>query len=307
MNKDAFNDSLYCFDEPDAHLNTRIQGKLLNELYRVIPGDSQIWIATHSIGMVRAAQEIRAKHAEHVVFLDMGFGPDGESRDYDQPQTIEPADPNLRFWKRHYAVALDDMAKLLAPNCVVLCEGSTEGDDPALDESCYNKIFANEFPQTLFVSVGSATNVEKRLGDLLPILNQIVSSTTIKRFRDRDDLSPEEIDVKRTEGVCVISEYRNLESMLLSDGVLSRLCARHGKTDRFDAIRTARDNALTGDQHAPNDLKPAAQAVHHAARTELKMSSPGETNHAFMRDVLAPLVTADTPEYEKLRDDIFGQ
>ena len=307
VNKAAFDSSLYCVDEPEAHLSTRLQGKLLNELYRVIQGDSQLWLATHSIGMVRAAQEIRAEHAEHVVFLDMGFGPDGESRDYDQPQTIEPADPDRRFWKRHYAVALDDMAELLAPDCIVLCEGSMEGDDPSLDESCYNKIFANEFPQTLFVSVGSATNVEKRLGDLLPILNRIVSSTKIKRFRDRDDLSPEEIEVKRTEGVCVISEYRNLESMLLSDGVLSRLCARHGKTDRFDAIRTARDNALTGDKHAPNDLKPAAQAVHHAARTELKMSSPGETNHAFMRDVLAPLVTADTPEYEKLRDDIFGQ
>ena len=309
VNKAAFDDSIYCVDEPEAHLNTRIQGKLLKELYRMIPGDSQIWIATHSIGMVRAAQKIRAEHAEHVVFLDMGFGPDGESRDYDQPQTIEPADPDPRFWKRHYAVALDDMAELLAPDCIVLCEGSMKGDDPALDESCYNKIFAKKFPRTLFVSVGSATNVEKRLGDLLPILDRIVSATTIKRFRDRDDLSPEEIEVKRTEGVRVISEYRNLESMLLSDGVLSRLCDSLGKTDRFEAIQTARDNALTrdGDQHAPDDLKPAAQAVHHAARTELKMSSPCETNHAFMRDVLAPLVTANTPEYEKLRDDIFGQ
>ena len=309
VNKDAFNDSLYCFDEPDAHLSTRIQGKLLNELCRVIPGDSQIWIATHSIGMVRAAQEIRAKHAEHVVFLDMGFGPDGESRDYDQPQTIEPADPNLRFWKRHYAVALDDMAKLLAPNCVVLCEGSTEGDDPALDESCYNKIFANEFPQTLFVSVGSATKVEKRMSDLLPLLDRIVSGTKIVRFRDRDGLTPEEIEDKRTQGVRVMSEYRNIESMLLSDGVLSRLCNSLGKTDHFDAIRTSRDEALAhaGSQHADDDLKPAAQAVHQAARAILKLPRPGETAHAFMRAVLAPLVTANTPEYIKLKGVIFDQ
>ena len=309
VNKAAFDDSLYCIDEPEAHLSTRLQGKLLKELYRIIPGDSQLWLATHSIGMVRAAQEIRSEHAEHVVFLDMGFGQDGEPLDYDQPQTIEPADPDYGFWTQHYAVALDDMAELLAPDRIVLCEGSTKGGDPALDESCYNRIFAREFPRTLFVSVGPATKVEKRMGDLLPVLKQIVGATSIVRFRDRDALTPQGIKVKRAEGVCVMSGYRNIESMLLSDGVLSRLCDSLGMSDRFEVIRTVRDNALTcaGVQRTTDDLKPAAQAVHHAARVQLGLPRPGESTNAFMRDVLAPLVTADTPEYEKLRDDIFAQ
>ena len=309
VNKAAFNDSLYCVDEPEAHLSTKVQGALLKELYRLVPGDSQLWLATHSIGMVRAAQEIRAEHQEHVVFLDMGFRPDGKPRDYDEPQTIEPADPDHGFWSRHYAVALDDMAELLAPDRIVLCEGSTEDDDPALDESCYNRIFAREFPRTRFVSVGAATKVEKRMGDLLPVLEQIVGGTSIMRFRDRDDLTPEEITLKRAEGVRVMSGYRNIESMLLSDCVLSRLCDSLGMTDRFDAIRTARESALArpGVQHVTDDLKPAAQAVHQAARTQLALSRPGESKHAFMRDVLAPLVTAGTPEYEMLRGDIFGQ
>ena len=268
-NRAAFDDSLYCVDE----------------------------------------QEIRAEHAEQVVFLDMGFGPDGEPRDYDQPQTIEPADPDHRFWTRHYAVALDDMAKLLAPDCIVLCEGSTEGDDPSLDESCYNRIFAREFSSTRFVSVGAATKVEKRMGDLLPVLEQIIGGTSIIRFRDRDDLTPEEVEVKHADGVRVMSAYRNIESMLLSDGVLSRLCVGLGRSDCVDAIRTARDTALARGavQHATDDLKPAAHAVHQAARAELQMPRAGETKHAFMRDVLAPLVAPGTPEYEKLRCNIFGQ
>ena len=309
MNKAAFNDSLYCIDEPEAHLSTKLQGKLRKELYRLIPSESQLWLATHSIGMVRAAQEIRAEHPDHVVFLDMGFDRDGEPRDYDEPQIVEPADPDHGFWTRHYAVALDDLAKLLAPDLIVLCEGSTEDDDPALDESCYNRIFAREFPRTRFVSVGPATKVEKRMGDLLPLMERIIGGTSIIRFRDRDDLTPEEIKVKRAEGVRVMSAYRNIESMLLSDGVLSRLCDSLGMSDRFNEIRTARDNALTraGVQHATDDLKPAAQAVHQAARAQLKLSRAGESKHAFMRDVLAPLVTADTPEYEKLKGDIFGQ
>ena len=106
-----------------------------------------------------------------------------------------------------------------------------------------------------------------------------------------------------------MSAYRNIESMLLSDGVLSRLCTSDGKADRLAAIQSARDEALVRahGHHAPDDLRPAAQAVHHAARRELQLPQPGETKDAFMRDVLAPLVTARTAEYENLKSDIFGQ
>ncbi|MCS1408253.1 MAG: Chromosome partition protein Smc [Verrucomicrobia subdivision 3 bacterium] len=303
VNKVAFNDSLYCIDEPEAHLSTKLQGKLLNELYRLIPENCQLWLATHSIGLVKTAQKMRVQNPDHVVFLDMGFDPDGEPLNYDCSQTIEPACPDHTFWTRHYAVALDDMAKLLAPDRIVLCEGSTEGDDSAFDESCYNKIFAREFPQTRFISVGSATNVERRMSDLLPVLEQIVSGTSIVRFRDRDDLTPDEIQRKRTEGVRVLSEYRNIESMLLSDGVLLRLCESHNKSDCFKAIQTARDDAIA---RMGDDYKDAAQAVHLAARTQLNLLRSGETKQAFMRDVLAPLVTAGTLEYESLKDAIFG-
>ena len=268
VNKVAFNDSLYCIDEPELHLNTKLQGTLLKELFRLVPDNSQLWLATHSIGMVRTAQEIRADHPGDVVFLDMGFRPDGKSRNYDEPQTIEPADPDHSFLSRHYAVALDDMAELLAPDRLVLCEGSTQDDDhPALDESCYNRIFAREFPRTRFISVGPATTVEKRMRDLLPVLERIIRGMKIVRFRDRDALTPEEIDDKRTEGVRVMTGYRNIESMLLSDGVLSRLCDSHGRPDCFAAIKTARDNPLArlGVKCATDDLKPAAQAVHQAA------------------------------------------
>ena len=307
INKDSFNNSLYCLDEPEAHLSTKVQGKLLKELYQLIPRSSQLWIATHSIGMVRAAQEILSEYPKQVIFLDMGFQANGELRDYDYPQIIKPADPNHDFWLRHYSVALDDMAKLLAPDRIVLCEGSTVDDDPGLDEACYNRIFAREFPRTCFVSVGPATVVEKRMGDLLPVLERIIDGTSILRFRDRDNLTLEEIEEKRAQGVKVMSAYRNIESMLLSDGVLSRLCDTLGKSDRFGTMQMARDDALghASGQHAMDDLKPAAQAVHQAARTQLKLSRAGESKHAFMRDVLAPLITADTPEYKALRHDIF--
>lgn len=308
VNKAAFDDSIYCIDEPEAHLNTKVQGTLLRELYRLVPDKSQLWLATHSIGMVRTAQELRSENPEHVVFLDMGFQSDGSMRDYDHPQVIEPAEPNYDFWSRHYTVALDDMSELLAPDCIVLCEGSREDGETGLDESCFNRIFAQEYPRTRFISVGAATEVEKRMRDLLPLLNRVVGGAAIVRFRDRDNLTPEEIDDRRRSGVRVLSEFRNLESMLLTDNVLSRLCLSVGMPECAVEMLQARDEALArrGVQSAGDDCKPAVQAVHHAARTILKMPRAGESKHAFMRDVLAPLVMPGTPEYEQLRRDIFG-
>ena len=147
------------------------------------------------------------------------------------------------------------------------------------------------------------------MGDLLPVLKQIVDGTSIIRFRDRDDLTSKEVETKRAEGIRVMSAYRNIESVLLSDGVLSRLCERANRADRFDAIRMARVRLLEScdGRHASDDLRPAGQAVHQAARVELQLPRPGETAHAFMRDVLAPLVTAGTIEYEALKRDIFDQ
>ncbi|MCY4157807.1 MAG: AAA family ATPase [Gammaproteobacteria bacterium] len=310
VNKVAFNDSLYCIDEPEAHLNTKVQRMLLEELYRLIPDNSQLWLATHSIGMVRAAQNLRGEEEDGVVFLDMGFDACGEERNYDQPQVLEPSCPDYQFWKRHYIVALDDLAELLAPEFIVLCEGSSKEELTPLDEACYNRIFAREFPRTRFVSVGAASAVEKRMKDLVPLLDQIIERTQVILFRDRDSSTPTEIEEKRTQGVPVrtMSKFRNVESMLLSDGVLKRLCESVGRSESFNAIKEVRDITMRDieSEYAIDDFKPSVQAVHHAARKELRLPQAGETKEAFMRDVLAPLVTEDTAEYQALKDDIFG-
>ena len=77
VSREQYDDSLYCIDEPEAHLNTRLQGQILEELYNLVPNGSQLWIASHSIGMVRKAEELRIANPSHVVFLDFGFRDDG--------------------------------------------------------------------------------------------------------------------------------------------------------------------------------------------------------------------------------------
>ena len=56
-----FSDAIYCIDEVEAHLHTGLQRPLLQELVAKIPGNSQLWITTHSLGVLRAVPSVGAK------------------------------------------------------------------------------------------------------------------------------------------------------------------------------------------------------------------------------------------------------
>ena len=77
-------DAIYCIDEPETHMHTKLQGRVLRELYLLIPGQSQLWLSTHSIGMLQEAEEIEKEHPGTVAFLDFG------GRDFDTDQLIRP-------------------------------------------------------------------------------------------------------------------------------------------------------------------------------------------------------------------------
>ena len=105
----AYDDTIFCIDEPESHMNARLQADLLSVLYDLLPGECQLLLATHSIGIMRRARDIAAADPETVVFLDFG------ERNFDRPQTIEPTNPDRTFWKKAHRVALDDLSSLVAP------------------------------------------------------------------------------------------------------------------------------------------------------------------------------------------------
>ena len=49
-------DAIYCIDEPETHMHTKLQGKVLRELYQLTPESSQLWLSTHSIGMLQGVR-----------------------------------------------------------------------------------------------------------------------------------------------------------------------------------------------------------------------------------------------------------
>lgn len=302
----AYDDTVVCIDEPELHLNTRIQGALLVLLLDLTPPQGQLWIATHSIGMMRKAQDLWASDPSQVVFLDF------EGKNFDQAVTLTPVQPNRDFWTRVLRVALDDLADLIAPDRVVLCEGRpARGTNLAraeFDARCYRHIFADEFPRTDFVSVGNAVDVAQDRVELGRTIQALVSGTRVVRVVDRDLRSEQEIRDLTASGIRVLSR-RHLESYLLDDEIIRALCVSIGKQELTMTVLNARGSALAssvGRGNDPDDMKSAAGEFYVAGWQILALTGAGSTTEAFLADTLAPLLRPGTAVYAALRADVFG-
>ena len=300
----SYDDTLFCIDEPESHMNARLQAELLSVLYELVPETCQLMLATHSIGMMRRARDIETLQPGTVVFLDFG------ELDFDQPQEIEPTVPDREFWQDAYEVALDDLAKLLAPERVVICEGEPmnriSGRNYSHDARCYQRVFQAKCPETQFIPGGNASEVADDRRGIAYALGVLTQGTQVVRLVDRDSSSPEEVAELMSNGVQVLSR-RNLESYLFDDEVLRALAHSVGKTDKADDLLAEKQRILnhrTGD--APDDLKPASGDVYNACKDLLELTNPGNNTKTFMRDTLAPLIKPGTVVYDELKRDIFG-
>ena len=300
----AYDNTLFCIDEPEAHMNARVQAKLLSVFYDLIPENCQLMLATHSIGMMRQARDIETKNPGSVAFLDFG------GRDFDEPVAIEPTVPDRAFWNTTYEVALGDLAALVAPERVVICEGEPRnrnaGQNYSHDARCYERIFNGEFPETQFIPGGNADEVADDKRGIAYALGVLTRGTEVLKLIDRDSQSPEEVAELSNEGVRVLSR-RNLESYLFDDEVLRALALSVGEADKVEGLIAERKRILdgrTGD--ATDDLKPAGGEIYNVCKSILSLANPGNTTKTFMRDTLAPLIKPGTAMYDELRSDIFG-
>ena len=298
-----FDDTVYCIDEPEAHINAKLQSELLTQLYDLIPPKCQLMIATHSIGMIRRAREIEASVPGTVTFLDFG------NRDFDQPQVIEPVRPDRAFWKRAYKVALDDLANLVTPERVIICEGEPKAKDSGRnyshDARCYQVIFEKEFPETEFVPGGSANEVETDKRGIAYVLGTLAEGIEVIRLIDRDARSGGEVRDLLQDGVRVLSR-RNLEGYLFDDEVLEALARSVCMKDKIGELLAEKQVVVDGTQHTPDDLKRIRQAIYVLCTKKLRLTNPGNDTHTFLRDTLAPLVKPGMTVYEELKHDIFG-
>ena len=305
MARRDYDDTIYCIDEPESHLHARLEAKLLSVLNELIPENCQLMLATHSIGMMRQARDIESAKAGSVVFLDFG------GRNFDETQVIEPAEPNRTFWKKAYDVALGDLAELVAPSRVVICEGEPITSPPvknhSLDARCYERIFEDEFPETEFVSMGSDQQIVGDKRGLAETLRRLIGTMSVVRLIDLDDRSPEGVEEINRQGVRVLSR-RNLESYLFDDEVLRKLATVSGNDGKSEELLAEKQSILTKIPDRPkDDLKPARGNIYVACKKILGLERPGNDTEEFMRDTLAPLITPGMIVYDELKRDIFGE
>ena len=296
-------DAVYCIDEPELHMHTKLQGKVLRELYLLIPGSSQLWVSTHSIGMLQEAEDIEKENPGTVVFLDFG------NRDFDTDQIIQPSRIGKAVMDKFYELAFGDFAKLMLPKTIVFCEGDPNGGKRKdFDKTIYSTIFADTHPEAFFISGGSCNdieNIEKNSGE---IIQTLLTGTKVIKIVDRDDRSSQEVADLAKAGIKVLKR-RNLESYVLDDAVIKKLCDKVGKPEEYVACIQEKQKALTDSVsrgNAPDDFKKASGGIYISLKRRLSLTQCGNNPDPFMRDTLAPLITPDMDVYKELEAEIFG-
>lgn len=298
----SFSDAIYCIDEPEAHMHTHLQTLLLKEIYDLIPSESQLWVATHSLGVLRRAQQLEHEHPGTVVFLDF------DGRDYDTPVVITPTNINGTILRRFMQLALDDFANFMAPQQIVFCEGNPNGHaNPSFDAQVYTQIFGGTHPDTAFVSAGSCSEVSNKENESVKMITQLLTYSQVIKVVDRDDLSPTEVANLFTKGVKTLGR-RHIECYLLDDEIIKKLCLTVGhpelETDCLKAKSVKIAESVT--RHNPvDDVKSASGPIMVELKRILGLTRCGNSTESFLRDTIAPLITPDTTVYKELEKAIF--
>ena len=193
LRQDDYNDTVFLIDEPELHINTAIQRKLLIEINKLVGVNCQIWVATHSIGLLRALQD-ELKEDCQVIYFEPGT-------DFARSaHTLSPIEKTRHNWIRIFETALDDLTGLVSPKRLVYCEGKADtkrGEECGVDAQAYNNIFCNDYHDTLFVSSGGNTELQQRSEIALRILMKVFRDIEILVLVDRDFASDMRMTLKK--------------------------------------------------------------------------------------------------------------
>ena len=303
VNSHSFPKTIYCIDEPEAHMHTHLQSQLLKELYNLIPNDSQLWISTHSLGMLRCAQALEEENPGTVVFLDF------DGNDFDTTVTIEPTLINKTVLRRFMQLALDDFSDFIAPQHIVFCEGNPHGyANSSFDARVYSRVFGEHHPDVAFVSAGSCSEVENRDNQVVNLIMELLKGSFISKIVDRDDLSDEEVNQLSAKGIKVLGR-RHIECYLFDDEIIDRLCLHVGRPELVDdclAMKSAEMQNSIGRGNAADDVKSASGQIYTQLKKILSLSRCGNTTESFFLSTIVPLITPETKVYQELESVVFG-
>lgn len=243
LRKDEYTDTIFLIDEPELHINTSIQRKLLIEINKLIGERCQLWVATHSIGFLRALQEELKDKCQIIEFK-------ADTPWATTEQILKPLQKNRNQWSRIFATALDDLTGLVAPKRIIYCEGKDKpgrsGIEKGMDAQVYNNIFGEKYPDTLFVSSGGNTELDQRSDIAIAILTKVFPDVDIWVCKDRDmssgalnNESDRQQYLKLNSTNHRVIKRWELENYLYDKEVLNKYCLENGLTfseSNYDAF-----------------------------------------------------------------------
>jgi ABC-type Mn2+/Zn2+ transport system ATPase subunit len=238
LRQDEYNDTVFLIDEPELHINTSIQKTMLLEINKLVGQNCQIWIATHSIGFLRALQE-DLKDECQVIQFQKGINWASTK------QTLIPIQKSLSKWKEIFETALDDLTGLLSPRRIIYCEGKdkpgSNGLEKGFDAKVFNNIYGEKYHDTLFISSGGNTELDQRSEIALAILTKVFSEIEILVLKDRDvssgkqnDENDRQIYLQNNPKHFRIMKRWEIENYLFDKEVLVPYCTKNNLT--FDEV-----------------------------------------------------------------------
>jgi energy-coupling factor transporter ATP-binding protein EcfA2 len=298
IKKKFYENAIYCIDEIETHLHTKIQGLLLKEMVDLLPDKSQLWITTHSLGVMRAALDLATQNPGSVSVIDF------DGVDPDIPREIEPSNLGRITWEKLLSIALDDLSVRMAPKYVIICEGSSIGSRRKdFDAEIYNRIFRQAISDVVFISGGSSNQVQATGVSVATALASILPGAGVCSLMDRDDKSIDEVRRLRQQGNLVL-EQRNIESYLFEDEVIEALVISTNQPTLIPVAIQIKQEELTASiarGNPPDDLKSAAGNIYTRLKALLQLTRCGNNKDEFMRDTLAPLINPAMQCYTDLK------
>lgn len=299
LRRNDYTDTIFLIDEPELHINTAIQGRLLVEIDKLIGKNCQLWLTTHSIGMLRALQTNLHDKCQIIYF-------DPELDLADTPQILKPIEIGPGTWRKLFEVALDDLAYLVAPSTIIYCEGRAEpgkgGKEKGLDAQVFNNIFTKTHPDILFTSSGGNTEPDQRRAVALAVLGKVFPSVKIWILKDRDIGSGKTIteDERQTyletnDGDHRVLRRWEIENYLYDKDVLKAYCA--DKDTFFD--ESTYDNVVTDIQN--QNLKDITPVIKNICGIKTSI------NQDMFKILLSKYFNKDMRVYMELEDCIFNR
>ena len=165
-------------------------------------------------------------------------------------------------------------------------KGSKDKPVKAFDARCYNQLFADESPETLFISQGGAGEVI-RSEHLVTILKSIARGIDVQKLIDRDDMTDGARSQKIAQGIRVLSR-REIEEYLYDPEVLRRFLETAGCGGSVvEEVLHERESLVNG--HAgPNNVKDVSRELFAKIRKATGLPNLGNNRDEFAAQFLVP-------------------